>query len=250
MTGTRPKLVIAMIVVALVATACSGGSKASGKPATRSQPAPFPAGTRPATADQADEMFRAFIATGPGATWYAGGGFSALSLNKLELDMFVYATSAGAARRYCAPMASAAAFFMQGHQYTMKVSGRTHLGSGFVGNAKFADFTCPKHTGAITDPVPASIPTTFAAAEKQLAKFLNEYLGTFGNSGPDSWLFTADAAGGVTTVGVTDATPAKGLLRCKTLRPLAGWLLGQFAKRETIRVAGAGNATWAAATCP
>jgi hypothetical protein len=250
MTGTRPKLAIAMIFVGLVAAACSGGSNGSGKPAARSHPAPFPAGTRPASAARASEMYQAYVATGPGATWYAGGGFEAKNLNELELETFVYASSARAARRYCTPLASAAAFFMQGHRYTLKLTGRTHLTSGVVGDAKFAPFTCPAYTGAITDPIPASVPGTFAAAEQHLTKFLNEYLGTFGNRGPDAWLFTADASAGVATLGVTDATPAKGLLRCKTLRPLARWLLGHFAKQETIRVAGSGNATWDAVTCP
>ena len=52
---------------------------------------------------------------------------------------------------------------------------------------------------------------------------------------------------------VHDQTAAAGTRRCDIVRPLAGWLLGPFAKQLTLQVRGvsrSGSTSWAAVNCP
>ena len=88
-------------------------------------------------------------------------------------------------------MSRAAAFFLQGHDYTLDIEGSVVQPSGVVVPARFTRFRCPSYSGPIVDPVPATVPGTLPAAAKRFGNFLDEYIGSFGLGGQDAWSSTA-----------------------------------------------------------
>ena len=245
----------ALAIVALLGACSTGGHASTGGTTTTSGrsselAAPFPPGTRPPDIGAAIALLGAFFETDPSVHWYAGGGFESSDGHTTAVGADVFASTAGAARKYCAPLSRAAAFFLQGHDYTLDVQGSVIQPSGVVVAARFPHLPCPHYSGPIVDPVAAGVPATLPAAARRFGKFLDEYIGSFGLSDQDPWEFHSAAAGGRVTVEVDDATAAAGLQRCTSIRPLADWFLGRFANAATIRVASGPNASWPASNCP
>jgi hypothetical protein len=193
------------------------------------------------------------------AHWYLGFGDSRRG-QTAELEVEALASTSAQASGYCAAIAGPAAFFMTGKPYALAIAGEVKVplaaspGSVSFQSAPFTAVSCPKPAGPRVDPLRANEPRTSNDAIDRFVGFLDKYYRTVGASEADAWYAGYEYAGTGTKIAVLvhDPTAAAGTSRCDTVRPLAGWLLGPFAKQFTLQVRGAsgsGSTSWAAVNC-
>ncbi len=192
--------------------------------------------------------------------WYMGFGTNNRGQTvKLEVDAL--APTADQANRYCAAIAGAAAFFMKGVQYTLVIAGERSVASAaspgvvLFKPATYKPVSCPRPDGPLVDPARANEPRTSDDAISRFVQFLDKYYGAFGVAGSGSWYagYAYPGTGTKIAVNVHDRTGALAIKRCDTVRPLADWLLGPFAKQFTVQVrgvSGTGSTSWPAVNCP
>jgi hypothetical protein len=194
--------------------------------------------------------------------WYLGFAHSeSESGQTVQLEVDALASTSDQASRYCAAIAGAAAYFMQSTTYALVIAGEVSVtsaenpGSVSFRPAKFEPTPCPKPVGALVDPVRENEPRTPDDAIDRFVRFLDKYYREVGASDADSWYAGYAYAGTGTkiSVAVHDPTAALGTKRCDTVRPLADWLLGPFAKQFTLQVRGTSSTestSWPAVNCP
>jgi hypothetical protein len=178
----------------------------------------------------------------------------------VQLEVDALASTSAQASRDCAAIAGPAAFFMKGVTYALVIAGEVSVasaaspGSVSFQPATFKPVSCPKPEVPLVDPIRANEPRTSGSAVDRFVGFLSKYYRAIGASDADSWYAGYAYAGTGTKieVDVHDPTAAVGTTRCDTVRPLAAWLLGPFAKQFTVQVrgtSGAGSTSWPAANC-